>query len=204
MTRATAAGAAGATAAEAAGAADAAAAVAVRDSTEADVPAIHAIYAHHVQHGSGSFELAPPALAEMVRRRAEIVARGMPYLVAVEDGHDSGVLGFAYAAPYRSRAAYRYTVEDSVYVAPDAVGRGIGMTLLATLIETCTRLGFRQMVAVIGDSENHRSIRLHEKAGFAHAGLLRAVGFKFDRWVDSVTMQRALGPGSGTQPPPIA
>jgi phosphinothricin acetyltransferase len=194
----------GATAAGTAGAAAAATAVFVRDATEADVPAIHAVYAHHVEHGSGSFELAPPALAEMARRRAEIVGKGMPYLVAVEDGGgDARVLGFAYAAPYRPRAAYRYTVEDSVYVAPDAIGRGVGAVLLEALIETCTRLGFRQMVAVIGDSENRRSIRLHEKAGFARAGTLHAVGYKFERWVDSVTMQRALGPGSDTQPPPI-
>jgi phosphinothricin acetyltransferase len=145
----------------------------------------------------------------MARRRAEIVGKGMPYLVAVENGPKAGsgtgrVLGFAYAAPYRPRAAYRYTVEDSVYVAPEAVGRGIGMALLDALIETCTTIGFRQMVAVIGDSENRRSIRLHEKAGFVHAGTLEAVGYKFDRWVDSVTMQRALGPGSGTKPTPAA
>jgi L-amino acid N-acyltransferase YncA len=183
------------------GAAAAATAVTVRDAAEGDVPAIHGIYAHHVEHGSGSFELAPPDVDEMARRRAEIVDRGMPYLVAVEDGR---VLGFAYASPYRPRAAYRHTVEDSVYVAPDAIGRGVGTALLAALIDTCTRLGFRQMVAVIGDSANLGSIRLHEKAGFAHAGTLRSVGHKFGRWVDSVTMQRALGPGDSVQPDGVA
>lgn len=179
------------------GAAAAATAVTLRDANEGDVPAIHAIYAHHVEHGSGSFELMPPDVAEMARRRAEIVGRGMPYLVAVEDGR---VLGFAYVAPYRPRAAYRYTVEDSVYVAPDAVGRGIGSMLLAALIDTCTRLGFRQMVAVIGDADNRGSIRLHQKAGFAHGGTLRSVGYKFGRWLDIVMMQRALGPGDAVRP----
>ncbi|MEQ8697887.1 MAG: N-acetyltransferase family protein, partial [Bauldia litoralis] len=170
----------------------------VRPAGEDDVPAIQAIYGHHVVHGSGSFELVPPELDEMARRRADIVGRGMPYLVAEQDGR---VVGFAYAAPYRPRAAYRYTVEDSVYVAPDAIGGGVGTAQLAALIETCTAMGFRQMVAVIGDSENRGSMRLHEKAGFTVAGTLKAVGYKFDRWVDSVTMQRALGAGSKTQPP---
>ncbi len=181
-----------------AGTAPTATTASVRPAGEDDVPAIQAIYGHHVIHGSGSFELVPPERDEMARRRAEIVGKGMPYLVAEQDGR---VVGFAYAAPYRPRAAYRYTVEDSVYVAPDAIGGGVGTVLLAALIETCTAMGFRQMVAVIGDSENRGSIRLHEKAGFTDAGTLKAVGYKFDRWVDSVTMQRTLGAGGKTQPP---
>lgn len=169
----------------------------VRPSAEADLAAVRRIYAHHVLHGLGSFEEEPPDLAEMTERRAGIVGRGLPYLVAEADG---AVLGYAYAAPYRARIAYRFTVEDSVYVAPEATGRGLGRLLLAALVRDCEAWGARQMVAVIGDSGNLGSIRLHARAGFREAGTLRAVGLKFGRWVDTVLMQRPLGPGEATLP----
>ena len=170
---------------------------AVRPSTEADVPAIRAIYAHHVLHGLASFEEQPPDAAELRRRRADVLARGLPHVVAETGGR---VLGYAYASPYRTRAAYRFTVEDSVYVAPDALGQGLGRLLLARVIADSESRGARQMIAVIGDSANLGSIRLHAQAGFREAGTLRAVGFKFGRWVDSVLMQRPLGPGDATLP----
>jgi phosphinothricin acetyltransferase len=169
----------------------------LRDATDADLAAIAAIYAHHVRTGRASFELEPPSEAEIGRRRADVLARGLPYLVAELDGT---VVGFAYAGPYRPRPAYRYTLEDSVYVAPDAARRGAGLALLAALIERCTGLGYRAMVAVIGDSANAASIRLHEKAGFSHAGTLRSVGWKLGQWTDSVLMIRPLGPGDATPP----
>jgi phosphinothricin acetyltransferase len=165
--------------------------IAVRDA--ADLPAVHAIYGHHVRHGLASFEEVPPDVAELARRRDEIVARGLPYLV-VE--HDGAVRAYAYAAPYRARSAYRFTVEDSVYVAPDATGRGLGRAALAELIRRCERLDLRQMIAVIGDSGNVASIKLHERLGFRPVGILSSVGFKFGRWVDSVLMQRSLGGGA--------
>ena len=169
----------------------------IRASAEADVPAIQAIYAHHVLTGLASFEEVPPDPAEMVRRRAEITGRGLPHLVAEVEGR---VAGYAYAGPYRARVAYRFTVEDSVYVAPEATGRGLGSLLLAALIRDCEAWGARQMVAVIGDSGNLGSVRLHARAGFREAGTLRAVGFKLGRWVDSVLMQRPLGHGEETLP----
>jgi phosphinothricin acetyltransferase len=173
-------------------------AIHVRPAEHADMPAVHAIYAHHVLHGLASFEEVPPDEAELDRRRGDIVARGLPYLVAVIDGR---VGGYAYAGPYRPRSAYRFSVEDSVYVAPDATGRGIGRALLGEVIRHCTALGMRQMVAVIGDSGNSASIRLHEALGFRRAGELRSIGFKLGRWVDSVLMQLELGQGDGTPPP---
>ncbi|HZS84730.1 MAG TPA: GNAT family N-acetyltransferase [Stellaceae bacterium] len=172
----------------------------IRDSAEEDLPAIEVIYAHHVRHGFASFEEVPPSLAELRRRRGEVLQRGLPHLVAVEAG---AVIGFSYASTYRPRPAYRYTVENSVYVADGLGRRGIGRLLLATLIERCAAGPWRQMVAVIGDSGNLASIRLHERLGFGVVGTLRAVGFKHGRWVDSVLMQRALGPGE-TEPPAIA
>ncbi len=158
---------------------------------------IQAIYAHHVDHGLASFEEIPPDLAEISRRRDVARDHDLPYLVAERDGV---VRGFAYASPFRNRPAYRYTIEDSVYVAPDALGTGIGSALLSVLIERCTKRGFRQMVAVIGDSANQASIELHAKHGFLQSGLMPAVGFKFGRWVDSVRMQRPLGAGDTTLP----
>lgn len=172
-------------------------AIAIRDAADDDMAAIQAIYAHHVRHGLASFEIEPPDVAEMARRRQAITAHGLPYLVAVADGR---VLGYAYAGPYRPRPAYRFTLEDSVYIAEGFAGRGIGRRLLAELIERCTQLGYRQMVAVIGDSQNSPSIGLHERLGFARAGVIRSAGFKLGRWVDSVIMQRALGPGDSTLP----
>jgi len=169
----------------------------IRPAAARDVPAIAAIYAHHVRHGLASFELEPPSEAEMERRRVEIAARGLPYLAALEGDE---LVGYAYAGPYRPRPAYRYTVENSVYVKPGRERRGIGRRLLAALLAECEALGLRQVVAVIGDSANDASIRLHESLGFRRAGLLQAVGFKFGRWVDSVQMQRELGPGDRAPP----
>ncbi|MFB3102439.1 MAG: N-acetyltransferase family protein, partial [Alphaproteobacteria bacterium] len=156
--------------------------VSIRDATEDDLATIQAIYAHHVDHGLASFEEIPPDLAEISRRRNVARDHDLPYLVAERDG---AVRGFAYASPFRNRPAYRYTIEDSVYVAPEALGAGIGSALLSVLIERCTERGFRQMVAVIGDSANQASIELHAKHGFLQSGLMPAVGFKFGRWVDS-------------------
>jgi phosphinothricin acetyltransferase len=168
-----------------------------RAARQDDVPALTEIYAHHVRHGLASFEIEPPDAAEMARRHAHVVSLGLPYLVAEVGGR---VAGYAYAAPYRTRPAYRFTVEDSVYVHPERVGHGIGSLLLPALISACEKAGCRQMIAVIGDSENWSSIKLHEKFGFARIGVLPAVGWKFGRWVDSVLMQRALGPGAETRP----
>lgn len=172
-----------------------------RDSEDGDLPAITAIYGHHVSHGFGSFEEVPPDVEELAKRRAEILAKGLPYLVAT-DGAGT-ILGYAYASPYRTRSAYRFTVEDSIYVAPDAARRGIGRLLLEALIDRCTKLGYRQMIAVIGDSGNDGSIGLHRSLGFARTALLPTIGFKRGRWVDCVMMQRALGPGAGTLPAEI-
>lgn len=169
----------------------------LRDSREEDVAAIAAIYAHHVRHGLASFEETPPPPEEIARRRGELVARGLPYLIAERAGR---VVGYCYAGPFRTRSGYRYTLEDSVYVAADAVGHGIGRELLAAVVARAGELGYRQMVAVIGGSETLPSIRLHQSLGFAHRGVLPAVGFKFGRWVDVVLMQRALGDGAATSP----
>jgi len=173
----------------------------IRAATEADAEALAAIYGHAVLHGFGTFEENPPSPAEMEARRAAIADRGLPYLVA-EDVLDSGgrVLGFAYAAPFRPRQAYRYTVEDSVYVAPEAVGRGVGRAVLSAVITACEGLGVRQVVAVIGDSSNAASIGLHRTLGFEHAGVGKSFGFKHGRWVDIVWMQKALN--GGDQRPP--
>ena len=171
--------------------------VLIRTSRDSDLPEIAAIYAHAVAHGTASFELEPPSEAEMARRREALVGSGFPYLVAEAEGR---VLGYAYAGPYRPRAAYRSTVEDSIYVAPDAQGRGIGRALLDTLIAECEARDFRLMVAVIGDEASKGSIGLHHSLGFAHAGLLPGIGYKHGRWLATVLMQRVLGPG-GTSPP---
>jgi phosphinothricin acetyltransferase len=177
---------------------DAAAAFAIRDSTDADLAAIAAIYAHHVRSGFGSFEEVPPDAAELARRRGEVLARALPYLVASDGG--AAILGYAYASPYRTRSAYRFSVEDSIYVAAGAERRGIGRALLAGLIERCTAAGYRQMVAVIGDSSNAASVGLHARMGFREVGVLPAIGFKHGRWVDSVLMQRDLGAGDASLP----
>jgi phosphinothricin acetyltransferase len=170
----------------------------LRAATPADIGAIQAVYAHHVLHGLASFEIDPPSATEMRERFEAITAGGYPYLVAV-DGE--ALLGYAYASAYRSRPGYRYTVEDSVYVSPALAGRGIGRRLLSRLIDECECRGYRQMLAVIGDSANDPSIGLHRACGFNHSGTLRSVGLKFGRWIDSVLMQRPLGESDRTLPP---
>jgi L-amino acid N-acyltransferase YncA len=169
----------------------------IRPATNADIPAITRIYAHAVEHGTASFELTPPNENEMARRMAELLDNGYPYLAAEAEGEFAG---YAYAGPYRARPAYRFTVENSVYVAPQSHRRGIGRALLKALIEAAEAGGFRQMIAVIGDSNQTGSIALHAALGFRHAGILRDVGFKHGRWLDSVLMQRALGKGSTADP----
>lgn len=169
----------------------------IRDSSAADIPAITAIYAHWVTHGLASFEVDPPDPTEMARRRDAVLAAGFPYLVAEAP---EGLLGYAYASAYRARPAYRFSVENSVYVALGAGRRGIGLALMEEVIAQCTGAGFRQMVAVIGDSGNAASIALHKRAGFTTAGLLKAAGWKHGRWVDSVLMQRPLGAGAEAPP----
>ena len=171
----------------------------VRPCRQGDLAAVRAIYELEVLEGTASFEIDPPGPAEMSARFEAVVARGLPYLVA--EGEE-GIAGYAYAAPFRSRAAYRYTVEDSVYVARWARRRGIGQALLAVVIERAAAAGMRQMVAVIGDSAHHASIRLHERAGFRMVGVLQDVGLKFGRWLDVVIMQRALGDGAANIPAP--
>jgi len=172
----------------------------IRDACPDDVPAIARIYGHHVLHGLASFEETAPSDEEIGRRFAEIAAKGYPYIVACEPGSPGQVVGYAYASAYRPRPAYRWTVENSVYLAPERAGQGIGAALLATLIARCEAKGYRQMVAVIGDSANAASIGLHERLGFHRAGLIASVGFKHGRWVDSVLMQRALGAGDTINP----
>ncbi|MFN7132121.1 MAG: GNAT family N-acetyltransferase [Myxococcales bacterium] len=171
----------------------------LRDSRAEDLARITSIYAHHVLHGTGTFELEPPDEAELARRRDEVLGRGLPWLVAERDGK---LLGFAYANVFRTRPAYRFCLEDSVYLAPDAQRQGVGRALLAQLLARCEALGARQMLAVIGDAENTGSIALHRALGFTHAGVLKSAGWKFGRWLDVVLMQRALGPGDGSPPDP--
>ncbi|MEP7280777.1 MAG: N-acetyltransferase family protein [Rubrivivax sp.] len=166
----------------------------IRPSMPADVPALTSIYAHHVQHGTGTFELDAPDEAEFARRRGELVAHGLPWLVATEG--DGRVLGYAYANHFRPRRAYRFCLEDSIYLDPAAQRRGVGRLLLAELLARSEALGARQMLAVIGDSSNAGSIGLHAALGFEHTGMLHAAGWKCDRWIDVVLMQRALGPGA--------
>jgi phosphinothricin acetyltransferase len=166
--------------------------VLIRDSRDDDLPDITRIYGHHVRHGLASFEEEAPPIAEMTRRRADCLAKGYPYIVAERAGK---VVGYAYAAAYRPRPAYRFAVENSIYIDQQDRGGGIGSALLPALIERCTARGFRQMIAVIGDSANAASIGLHGKFGFRNVGTFTAIGFKHGRWVDSVLMQRALGDG---------
>lgn len=169
----------------------------VRPAAPQDIAAIQSIYAHHVLHGLASFEEAPPAVDEMRRRFEDVTRRGLPYLAAEEAGE---VLGYGYCAPYRARSAYRYTLEDSIYVRDGSQGKGIGKRLLAELIRICEGLDYRQIIAVIGDSANLPSIALHASLGFVRAGNLRSTGYKLGRWVDSVLMQRPLGAGDGSKP----
>ena len=176
----------------------ASASFAIRPARREDLPALQAIYALHVRHGLASFELEPPDLAEFTQRFETLRKAGMPYFVAEENG--GALLGYAYAGPYRPRPGYRFSLEDSVYVAPEALGRGAGKRLLERLIAEATALGYRKMVAIIGDSANAASIGLHASHGFILAGTLRSVGFKHGRWVDSVLMERFLGEGDTSLP----
>jgi L-amino acid N-acyltransferase YncA len=175
------------------------AALLVRPSADADVPAIAAIYADAVAHGTGTFEIEAPTRDEMAQRRAAVLERGWPWLVAERDAQ---VLGYAYATDFRPRRAYRFCLEDSIYVDPRARGMGVGRALLAELLVRCEARGARQMLAVIGDSVNAGSIALHRAAGFRDCGRFDAAGWKFDRWLDVVLMQRALGCGASTAPAP--
>lgn len=171
--------------------------VLVRDATEADMAQVQSIYTFYVTRTAASFEETPPSVEEMCRRRAATLDRGMPYLVAEDHGE---VVGYTYAGPWRPRSAYRYTLEDSIYVAPFVQRRGVGRALLGGLIERCTEMGYRRMIAVIGDSANQSSIALHRAMGFRQEGVLRGVGLKFGRWVDVVMMHRVLGDDSRPLP----
>ena len=173
------------------------AAITIRPATAADLERLVAIYEWHVRNGAASFEEVPPDLAEFQRRFQHIADLGLPYLVA---GAGDRLLGYAYAGPYRPRSAYRFSVEDSIYLDPKATGRGIGRRLLGAVIDGATAAGKRQMLAVIGDSSNRASIALHAGLGFTETGTFRSVGFKFGRWVDTVLMQRALGEGGTSLP----
>jgi len=169
----------------------------IRPSTAADLPAITGIYGHAVAAGTGTFELDRPDAAEMARRRDDVLSKGLPWLVAERGGQ---VLGYAYANHFRPRQAYRFCVEDSIYLDPKAQGQGIGRLLLAELLAQCEARGARQMLAVIGDSANVGSVGVHRSCGFESTGLLKAAGWKFERWLDVVLMQKSLGEGSATAP----
>jgi L-amino acid N-acyltransferase YncA len=169
----------------------------IRAATEADIPEIQSIYAHHVLSGTGTFEEVPPSVEEMTERFATVVGHGWSWLVATDA---TGVLGFAYYTQFRDRSAYRFCVEDSVYVREDVRGQGVGKALVVRLIEDATARGMRQMIAVIGDSENTGSIGVHASLGFQMAGTLRSAGVKFGRWLDVVSMQRPLGRGDADVP----
>jgi len=171
----------------------------IRQASDCDIEAIAAIYGYHVRHGTASFETEPPDRTEMMRRYRVLRDHAYPYLVAETDG---AVLGYAYAGPYRTRVAYQNTVEDSIYVRADLTGRGVGAQLLSGLIAACEQRGYRQIIAVVGDSASIASVRLHERYGFSYIGTLRSVGYKHERWLDSVLLQRALGCGDSTPPPP--
>ena len=164
----------------------------IRTATEADIPEIAAIYAHHVLHGAGTFEETPPSIEDLTARFHAIIGRGWSYLVSVDD---TGILGYAYYSQFRDRSAYRFTAENSIYVRDDVRGQGVGKALVARLLAEAEAAGFRQMIAVIGDSENVGSMGVHSSLGFQKAGVLRASGLKFGRWVDTVYMQRPLGRG---------
>ena len=170
----------------------------LRNSTDTDLAAIQAIYAHWVNHGTGSFELTPPAVNDMVTRRADVLSKGLPYLVAEDAG---AVCGYAYANWFRPRPAYRFSVENSVYVHPDARRGGVARLLMSELLTRCELAGARQMIAVIGDSANTGSIGLHTAMGFRHVGTMQSTGWKFDRWLDTVFMQRQLGLGDTIEAP---
>jgi L-amino acid N-acyltransferase YncA len=169
----------------------------IRPSRDEDLPAICAIYSHHVLHATGTFETVPPTEAEMAARRADVLAKGLPYLVVHDEGQ---VLGFAYCQWFKPRPAYRFSAEDSIYLHPDARGRGLGRLLLAALIEQAQQAGLRKLIAVIGDSANAASIGVHRSQGFEPAGVIRSCGWKFDRWLDIVLMEKTLGDGDRSAP----
>ena len=169
----------------------------LRPSQEPDLPAITAIYGHHVLHGSGTFETEPPSLADMRARRAEVLARQLPFLVAEDGGR---ILGFAYCNWFKPRPAYRFSAEDSIYLAPDAHRRGLGRALLAELAAQAQAAGVRKLIAVIGDSANAGSIGVHRSVGFEQVGVLKSCGWKFERWLDVVLMEKTLGAGNSRPP----
>jgi L-amino acid N-acyltransferase YncA len=169
----------------------------LRPSTDLDVPAITAIYGHHVTHGTGTFETTPPSETDMVARRADVLAKGLPYLVAEREGR---VLGFAYCQWFKPRPAYRFSAEDSIYLHPDAAGQRLGQQLLVELARQAEAAGVRKLIAVIGDSGNVRSIGVHRAVGFRHVGTIQSCGWKFDRWLDIVMMEKSLGEGDRTPP----
>jgi L-amino acid N-acyltransferase YncA len=171
----------------------------IRPSTDADLPAITAIYGHHVLTGTGTFEVDAPSLDDMRARRADVLAKGLPWLVAVLNGQ---VIGYAYCNWFKPRPAYRYSAEDSIYLSPEVAGKGIGRTLLAELMAQAQRAGVRKLIAVIGDSANAGSIAVHKAAGFQPIGVLTSCGWKFNKWLDVVMMDKALGEADST--PPIA
>ena len=170
----------------------------IRSCRDEDIPAVTAIYAHHVLHGTATFETEAPDAAEMAQRRQAVLARALPWLVAA--GDDGQVLGYAYCNWFKPRAAYRFSAEDSIYLRPDAAGRGLGRALLDELAAQAQRVGVRKLIAVIGDSANAASIGLHRAAGFADVGVIGACGWKFGRWLDIVLMEKPLGPGATTPP----
>lgn len=169
----------------------------IRNSLPDDIPAITAIYKHHVLHGTGTFEIDPPSCDDMANRRADVIGKGLPYLVAAEG---SQILGFAYCNWFKPRPAYRFSAEDSIYLAPEAMGRGLGRSLLAELMQRAEAAGVRKLIAVIGDSANQGSIGVHQSVGFTHVGVLKSCGWKFDRWLDVVLMDKALGAGDSSAP----
>jgi L-amino acid N-acyltransferase YncA len=169
----------------------------IRPSIDADITAITAIYRHHVLHGTGTFEITPPTPEDMANRRQDVLSKTLPYLVLEEN---SVVIGFAYCNWFKPRPAYRFSAEDSIYLAPSATGRGLGKLLLTELMAQAERAGVRKLIAVIGDSANAGSIGVHQVCGFTHVGVLSACGWKFERWLDVVLMERAIGLGAGTNP----
>ena len=171
----------------------------IRPSTDADLLAITAIYGHHVRTGTGTFEVDPPSADDMRGRRADVLSKGLPWLVAVQNDQ---VVGYAYCNWFKPRPAYRFSAEDSIYLSPEAAGKGIGRTLLAELMAQAQRAGVRKLIAVIGDSANAGSIAVHKSAGFEPVGVLKSCGWKFDKWLDVVMMDKALGEADAT--PPVA
>lgn len=170
----------------------------IRPSRDEDIAAITAIYAHHVLNGTGTFEVDPPSVADMTSRRADVLAKGLPFIVAEEAGQ---VIGYAYCTWFKPRPAYRFSAEDSIYLAPGVHGKGIGRALLAELAAQAERVGIRKLIAVIGDSSNAGSIGVHRSLGFEHVGILKSCGWKFDQWLDVVLMEKALGQGDSTPAP---